>query len=64
MSKLAHSNEATMTQIEIKNAYANMSENEFFEHMDEHGINPDDIEKALGGGVLEEYMAWIYINIK
>lgn len=64
MSKLAHSNEETMTIIEIKNDYAEMSENEFFEHMDAESVEPDLIEKALGSGVLNEYMTWIYYHIK
>lgn len=64
MSKLAHSNEETMTQIEILRDYEEMSENEFFEHMDAHCIDPDDVEKVLGRSVLNEYMQWIYIHIK
>lgn len=64
MSKLAHSNEATMTQIEIKAAYDEMSENEFFEHIDMHCVEVDDLKAALGDGVVNEYMQWIYINIK
>lgn len=64
MSKLAHSNEDTMSLIEIKNAYDEMSENEFFEHMDTHSVDPDEIEKALGRSILNEYMQWIYFNIK
>lgn len=64
MSKLAHSNEDTMTQIEIKNAYEEMSENEFFEHMDAHSVDSDLIEAALGISVVNEYMQWIYLHIK
>lgn len=64
MSKLAHSNEPTMKQIEIKNDYAEMSENEFFEHMDANSVEVDDIRAALGDGVVNEYMQWIYLYIK
>lgn len=64
MSKLAHSNEYTMDLIEIKNAYDELSESEFFELMDCHSIGPDDIEKALGRDLTNEYMNWIYLNIK
>lgn len=64
MSKLAHSNESTMTQIEILRNYEDMSENEFFEHMDANSVEIDDIKAALGEGVVNEYMNWIYLNIK
>ena len=64
MSKLAHSNEYTMNLIEIKNAYNELSENEFFELMDSYSVEPDDIKKALGDGIVNEYMQWIYLNIK
>ena len=53
-----------MTQIEIKSTYAEMSENEFFEHMDVHSVESDDIKAALGDGVLNQYMQWIYLNLK
>lgn len=53
-----------MTQIEIMRDYEDMSENEFFEHMDAHSADPDLIEKTLGTKVLREYMNWIYLYIK
>jgi hypothetical protein len=49
---------------EIKAAYEEMSEGEFFEHMDAESVEVDDIKKALGEGVVNEYMNWIYLNIK
>lgn len=64
MSKLAHSHEPTMTQIEIKNDYDEMSEGEFFEHMDANSVEVDDIKAALGDGVVNAYMNWIYLHIK
>ncbi len=64
MSKLAHSNKETMIQIEIKNSYDELSEYEFFEHMDANNVEPDLIEKTLGSGVLNSYMHWIYLYIK
>lgn len=55
--------DANITQ-EIKTAYDEMTENEFFEHMDAESVEVDDIKKALGDGVVNEYMQWIYVNIK
>lgn len=58
-----HSSE-TMTLEEIRDSYEDLSENEFFEHMDAESVEVDDIKAALGGGVVNEYMQWIYLNIK
>lgn len=64
MSRLAHSNEETMDIIEIRKAYDDLSEDEFFEVMDSGSVTPEEIEKALGKSLTNEYLNWIYINIK
>lgn len=64
MSKLAHSNEYFMNLIEIKNAYDELSESEFFEVMDAASVTPEEIEKALGKSLTNGYMQWIRLNIK
>lgn len=61
MSKLAHSCQATMDAIEF-NALLNdgCSQDEAFEIMHEAGMENVTWCRALN----DEYMQWIYINIK
>ncbi len=40
------------------------NESEAFEEFDANNADPDLIEKALGKSVLNDYMTWIYLNIK
>ena len=49
-----------MTDEELKEAYEETEENEFFES------NPDadQVERVLGARVLRDYMDWIYLHIK
>jgi hypothetical protein len=44
----------------MKAAYEELSEDEFFDS----DPDPDQVERVLGSGVLNDYMQWIYLHIK
>ncbi len=65
MSKLAHSNQDTMDEIEQRALFTldpenRISESEAFEILDAAGID----EIKWDAGLNNEYMQWIYLNIK
>lgn len=61
MSKLAHSNEPTMHQIEWNAMMQDgMSEDEAFECLDAAGVD----EITWSNSLNREYMQWVYFNIK
>lgn len=65
MSKLAHSNDATMREIDIRNAWRNFSEHEACEAFNEMGCDPiDDVERLCGAAAFKAYMKWIQVNLK
>lgn len=61
MSKLAHSNESTMIEIEIRNMIADpyISKNELFEYLNEAGI--DDIGH-ISKPLQQDYMQWVFLE--
>lgn len=66
MSKLAHSNEETMAEIEQRalfkpdeNGYR-LSDKEAFEMLFDNGVNEIKWDSALNG----EFIQWQYFNIK
>lgn len=65
MSKLAHSNEETMQIIELRNRWEDKGgESEFFDELVDDGADSDIVGKALGSGVMNDYMQFIYLNYK
>lgn len=66
MSKLAHSNEATMEEIEQRNLFKRdesghrLSDHECFQTLHEAGID----EIKWDNGLNDEYTIWVYFNIK
>jgi len=48
---------------ELKTAHNVMGETEFYEYCNDCYIDPDMLEAAEVGDI-DEYMTWIYINIK
>lgn len=65
MSKLAHSNDATMRDIDIRNAWQDLPPHEACEAFDAMGCDPiDDVERLCGAGAFKAYMMWIQVNLK
>lgn len=66
MSKLAHSNQETMDEIEQRSLFQRdedgykMSDKEAFEILHENGVDEIKWDSALQ----TEYMQWVYFNIK
>jgi len=63
MSKLAHSCQETMDEIEQRALFAidsDISEDEAFEILDANGVDEIKWSKRLNN----DYMHWIYLNIK
>jgi len=65
MSKLSHSNEDTMRQIETARIYEELSEHEAFDIFIEEGLDPlDDIKPVLGASIANDYAQHIYFTLK
>lgn len=65
MSKLAHSDESAMRDIEIRNAWNELDETEACEVFNDMFCDPiDDVERLCGVGAFKAYMSWIQINLK
>lgn len=63
MSKLSHSNQDTMEEIEMRalfSASSDISQDEAFEILAAAGVD----EIKWDTGLNNEYMTWIYLNIK
>lgn len=61
MSKLAHSNQETMDEINQRNRYSEChNDDEFFEELDAAGIDEIKWSDSLNN----QYMQWIYLHIK
>lgn len=64
MSKLAHSNDSTMRQLEISRVWSECGPDEACEIFDRKGIAPSEVFIELGGGPAMYYENWIYLNMK
>lgn len=60
MSKLAHSNQETMDEIDQRHLFDEFSHYEAFEMLDAEGVQEIKWSEALNA----EYSTWIYLNIK
>lgn len=63
MSKLAHSTEETMLDIEIRSHFEEEGAGAF-ETFASASLSHGTIKRALGQGIADEYSQWIYFNLK
>lgn len=65
MSKLAHSDEKSMRDIEIRSAWQDLPPDESCETFAALSADPiDDVERLCGKEAFTAYMRWIQVNLK